>query len=137
MAFNRKLILQRAADARAVAAVNAALTPKDEEEDDPLPSPAPVRKPTTKTRKDPLFRPKPTERLELWAPTSLFGIPVTLANGRVSNYASGTPCVCITPPRSMWKGKEMMMDIRIDDGDGPIEGWIRAAHARWAPRQTG
>ena len=137
MAFNRKLILQRAADARAVAAVNAALTTKDEEEDDPLPSPAPVRKPTTKTRKDPLFRPKPTERLELWAPTSLFGIPVTLANGRVSNYASGTPCVCITPPRSMWKGKEMMMDIRIDDADGPIEGWIRAAHARWAPRQGG
>lgn len=135
MAFNRKLILQRAADARAVAAVNAALTPKDEEEDDPLPSPAPVRKPTT--RKDPLFRPKPTERLELWAPTSLFGIPVTLASGRVSNYASGTPCVCLTPPRSMWKGKEMMMDIRIDDGDGPTEGWIRAAHARWAPRQTG
>ena len=137
MAFNRKLILQRAADARAVAAVNAALTPKDEEEDDPLPSPAPVRKPTTKTRKDPLFRPKPTERLELWAPTSLFGIPVTLANGRVSNYASGTPCVCLTPPRSMWSGKAMMMDIRIDDADGPIEGWIRAAHARWAPRQTG
>jgi len=137
MAFNRKLILQRAADARAVTAVNAALAPKDDEEDDPLPAPTPARKPTTKTRKDPLFRPKPTERLELWAPTSLFGIPVTLANGRVSNYASGTPCVCLTPPRSMWKGEEMMMDIRIDDADGPIEGWIRAAHARWAPRQAG
>ena len=137
MAFNRKLILQRAADARAVAAVNAALAPKDEE-DDPIPDQAPaVRTPARTKRKDPLFKPKPNDRLELWAPMSIVGVPVTRENGRVSNFPSGTPCVCVHPPRAMFKGKEMMMDIRIDEADGPVLGWIRAAHARWAPQQVG
>ena len=133
MAFNRKLILQRAADARAVSAINAALAPKDSE-DDPAPAPAPVRQPTTKTKKDPLFRPKPMDKLELWAPLSVVGIPVTQPNGRVISYPSGTPCLATGAPRAAFKGKEMLLDVKVDDCDGPVEGWIRAAHARWAPR---
>ena len=137
MAINRKLLLQRAADARAVAAVNAALDRRADDDGDPAPIAAPVRPPSRTKKKDPLFRPKPLDSLELWAPMSVVGIPLTLDNGRVISYPSGTPCVCLTPPRSMWKGKEMMMDIRVVDADGPVEGWIRAAHARWAPQQGG
>ena len=133
MAFNRKLILQRAANARAVAAVNAAQTPKDDESD-PAPAPAQARPPSRTRKKDPLFRPKPMDRLELWAPMSVVGIPITLDNGRVISYPSGTPCVALAAPRSAWKGKEMLLDVRVDDCDGPVEGWIRAAHARWAPQ---
>jgi hypothetical protein len=133
MAFNRKLILQRAADARAAAAVNAALAPK-EEEDDPAPAPAQARTPSRTRKKDPLFRPKPMDRLELWAPLSIVGVPITQASGRVVSYPSGTPCLALAAPRAAFKGKEMLLDVRVDDCDGPVEGWIRAAHARWAPQ---
>jgi hypothetical protein len=74
------------------------------------------------------------DSLELWAPMSVVGIPITLDNGRVISYPSGTPCVALAAPRSAWKGKEMLLDVRVDDCDGPVEGWIRAAHARWAPQ---
>lgn len=137
MAINRKLLLQRAADARAVAAVNAALDRRADDDGDPAPIAAPARPPSRAKRKDPLFRPKPMDSLELWAPLSVVGVPLTLPNGRVISYPSGTPCVALAAPRSAWKGKEMLLDVRVADCDGPVEGWIRAAHARWSQQQAG
>jgi hypothetical protein len=135
MAFNRKLILQRAAQARDEAAAEKLAVLAD---GDVPPAEAP--KPTAsaaaagrrRTRKDPSFSPRPMDRLELWAPLSVVGIPVTQQDGRVRSFPSGTQCVSLGAPRSAWKGKETLLDIRVEDEEGPIVGWIRAAHARKA-----
>jgi hypothetical protein len=132
MSFSRKLILQRAAAAREEAAASALATLG---EDDAPPPPKPTRSPAprTRSRKDPEFKPRPMDRLELFAPLSVVGVPVTLPTQRVVNYPSGTPCVALGAPRSAWKGKEQLLDVRIAGDEGPVDGWIRAAHARLLP----
>lgn len=131
MAFSRKLILQRAAAAREEAAASALSALG--EDDAPPPKPARTQAPRSRSRKDPEFKPRPMDRLELWAPLSMVGIPVTLPTQRVVNYPSGTPCVALGAPRSAWKGKEQLLDVRIAGDEGPVDGWIRAAHARLLP----
>ena len=125
MAFDRRLILQRAAAARDAAAAAASGDEKKDAAVDP-----PVKVPRRTTRKDAGFNPRPMDRLVLWAPVSVVGIPVTQATQRVVNFPSGTPCVALSAPRSAWKGKEQLLDVRVETDEGEVEGWIRVAHAR-------
>ena len=128
MAFSRKMILQRAAAARVDAA-----TPDAQPEEAKTKATSERRQ--GRSKKDAGFNPRPMDRLVLWAPLSVVGIPVTQASQRVVNFPSGTPCVALGAPRAAWKGKEQLLDIRVDTDEGPMDGWIRAAHARMAPEE--
>ena len=127
MAFSRKMILQRAAAARVEAEAPDAQT----EEAKTKATPARRQRP----KKDAGFNPRPMDRLVLWAPLSVVGVPVTQPSQRVVNFPSGTPCVALGAPRAAWKGKEQLLDVRVDTDEGPVDGWIRAAHARMASEE--
>ena len=131
MSFNRKLILQKAAADREAASVDALASMADGEEPKPA---APKTRASRKarSRKDPTFSPRPMDQLQLYAPLSVLGIPVTVSDPsyRVVNVPSGTKCMALGAPRAAWKGKELLLDVRVQHDNETFDGWIRAAHAR-------
>jgi len=131
MALNRKLILQRAAAAREAASVESLDAMANGEEPKAVKS-SPTQKAVARSRKNPGFSPRPMDELQLWAPLSLLGIPVTVSDPsyRVINVPSGTGCIALGAPRSAWKGKELLLDVRVKYDGEVVDGWIRAAHAR-------
>jgi hypothetical protein len=131
MALNRKLILQRAAAAREAASVESLDAMANGEEPKAVKAPS-ARKAVARSRKNPGFSPGLMDELQLWAPLSLLGIPVTVSDPsyRVINVPSGTGCIALGAPRSAWKGKELLLDVRVKYDGEVVDGWIRAAHAR-------